>query len=80
MKMIDKIREAGSFGNGEAGGGNVVYSLEFFPPKTEDGMDNLFELMERTVAHDTTFSDITWSANGSAADLSLEIANTMQNA
>lgn len=70
MKVIDKIR---------ASGNDVVFSFEFFPPKTEEGVDNLFEKMERMVAHNPTFCDITWGAGGSTADLTLEIANRMQN-
>ncbi|EPS72282.1 methylenetetrahydrofolate reductase [Genlisea aurea] len=74
MKVIEKIREATS-GNGD----RVVFSFEFFPPKTEDGVDNLFERMDRMVAFNPTFCDITWGAGGSTADLTLEIANRMQN-
>ncbi|XP_011074036.1 probable methylenetetrahydrofolate reductase [Sesamum indicum] len=74
MKVIEKIREATA-----ANDNRVVFSFEFFPPKTEDGVDNLFERMERMVAHNPTFCDITWGAGGSTADLTLEIANRMQN-
>ncbi|KAK1379456.1 Methylenetetrahydrofolate reductase [Heracleum sosnowskyi] len=70
MKVIDKIRGSGN---------DVVFSFEFFPPKTDEGVDNLFEKMERMVAHNPTFCDITWGAGGSTADLTLEIANRMQN-
>jgi len=31
------------------------------------------------VAHGPSFCDITWGAGGSTADLTLEIANRMQN-
>ncbi|GMY33007.1 methylenetetrahydrofolate reductase 2-like [Fagus crenata] len=71
MKVIEKIREADE--------GKVVFSFEFFPPKTEDAVDNLFERMERMVAHNPSFCDITWGAGGSTADLTLDIANRMQN-
>ncbi|KAK1575540.1 hypothetical protein Q3G72_006368 [Acer saccharum] len=57
----------------------VVFSFEFFPPKTEDGVDNLFERMDRMVSHSPSFCDITWGAGGSTAELTLEIANKMQN-
>ncbi|KAL1827010.1 hypothetical protein DCAR_0206160 [Daucus carota subsp. sativus] len=76
MKVIDKIREISS-SNGEDN--KVVFSFEFFPPKTEEGVENLFERMERMVSHNPTFCDITWGAGGSTADLTLEIANRMQN-
>ncbi|XP_011074034.1 probable methylenetetrahydrofolate reductase [Sesamum indicum] len=74
MKVIEKIREATAANDSRA-----VFSFEFFPPKTEDGVDNLFERMERMVAHNPSFCDITWGAGGSTADLTLEIANRMQN-
>ncbi|KAK4751870.1 hypothetical protein SAY87_020668 [Trapa incisa] len=79
MKVIDKIREATVCANGDVGAGKVVFSFEFFPPKTDDGVDNLFERMDRMVAHNPAFCDITWGAGGSTADLTLEIANKMQN-
>ncbi|KAK4788739.1 hypothetical protein SAY86_020058 [Trapa natans] len=80
MKVIDKIRQtAVCSGNAENGCGRVVFSFEFFPPRTEDGVDNLFERMDRMVAHNPSFCDITWGAGGSTADLTLEIANRMQN-
>ncbi|MCD7469447.1 Methylenetetrahydrofolate reductase 1 [Datura stramonium] len=72
MKVIEKIQEA-------AKGDRVVFSFEFFPPKTEDGVENLFERMERMVAHNPSFCDITWGAGGSTADLTLEIVKRMQN-
>ncbi|GAV67185.1 MTHFR domain-containing protein [Cephalotus follicularis] len=71
MKVIEKIREAGD--------NKVMFSFEFFPPKTEDGVDNLFERMDRMVSHNPSFCDITWGAGGSTADLTLDIANKMQN-
>lgn len=73
MKVIDKIQEA------LVDEKKVVFSFEFFPPKTEDGVDNLLERMDRMVAHNPTFCDITWGAGGSTADLTLDIANKMQN-
>ncbi|XP_077239202.1 putative methylenetetrahydrofolate reductase (NADH) [Tasmannia lanceolata] len=73
MKVIEKIRAASELE------GKVVFSFEFFPPKTEDGVDNLFERMDRMVSHNPSFCDITWGAGGSTADLTLDISNKMQN-
>lgn len=73
MKVIEKIREA------VEGNGQTVFSFEYFPPKTEEGVENLFERMDRMVKHNPTFCDITWGAGGSTADVTLEIANRMQN-
>ncbi|KAJ8647871.1 hypothetical protein MRB53_000894 [Persea americana] len=72
MKVIEKIRVASEEGK-------VVFSFEFFPPKTEDGVDNLFDRMDRMVSHNPSFCDITWGAGGSTADLTLDISNKMQN-
>ena len=59
--------------------GEPFFSFEFFPPKTEDGVDNLFERMDRMVSFGPSFCDITWGAGGSTADLTLDIAHRMQN-
>ncbi|KAK9725304.1 hypothetical protein RND81_05G135100 [Saponaria officinalis] len=72
MKIIDKIKSAESQNK-------ILFSFEYFPPKTEDGVENLFERMERMVSQNPSFCDITWGAGGSTADLTLEIANRMQN-
>ncbi|KAJ0978147.1 hypothetical protein J5N97_013621 [Dioscorea zingiberensis] len=73
MKVIEKIRSLGE------DDGRVVFSFEYFPPKTEEGVENLFERMDRMVSHNPSFCDITWGAGGSTADLTLDIANKMQN-
>lgn len=73
MKVIEKIREAA------AEEGKVLFSFEYFPPKTDDGVDNLFERMDRMVSFGPSFCDITWGAGGSTAGLTLDIANRMQN-
>ena len=59
--------------------GRPLFSFEFFPPKTDDGVENLFERMDRMVSYGPTFCDITWGAGGSTADLTLDIAERMQN-
>ena len=43
------------------------------------GVENLFDRMDRMATHDPTFCDITWGAGGTTADLTLEIASKMQN-
>ncbi|XP_013615326.1 PREDICTED: methylenetetrahydrofolate reductase 1-like [Brassica oleracea var. oleracea] len=73
MKVVDKIKSVTEQGQ-------TAFSFEFFPPKTEDGVENLFERMDRLVSYGPSFCDITWGAGGSTADLTLEIASRMQNA
>eukprot|EP00897_Mesotaenium_endlicherianum_P007990 jgi/Mesen1/7219/ME000371S06288 len=59
--------------------GKTVFSFEYFPPRTPEGVENLFERLNRMAAHDPLFCDITWGAGGSTADLTLDIAKRMQN-
>eukprot|EP01026_Neomeris_dumetosa_P055067 TRINITY_DN4982_c0_g2_i1.p1 TRINITY_DN4982_c0_g2~~TRINITY_DN4982_c0_g2_i1.p1 ORF type:complete len:598 (+),score=95.62 TRINITY_DN4982_c0_g2_i1:193-1986(+) len=72
MKIVTKMQQAISEGR-------TFFSFEYFPPKTQEGVDNLFERMDRMVSHGPTFCDITWGAGGSTADLTLDIAEQMQN-
>lgn len=48
-------------------------------PRTEEGVENLFEKQERMVAYGPVFCDITWGAGGTTADVTLDIAANMQN-
>eukprot|EP00541_Cyclophora_tenuis_P008389 CAMPEP_0116563076 /NCGR_PEP_ID=MMETSP0397-20121206/12525_1 /TAXON_ID=216820 /ORGANISM="Cyclophora tenuis, Strain ECT3854" /LENGTH=410 /DNA_ID=CAMNT_0004089465 /DNA_START=12 /DNA_END=1245 /DNA_ORIENTATION=+ len=56
-------------------------SLEYFPPeRSEEGVKNLYARMERM--KDTVkplFTDVTWGAGGSTAELSLDIALQAHN-
>ncbi|GLC56702.1 hypothetical protein PLESTB_001136600 [Pleodorina starrii] len=72
MKIIDKI-------NQKLKEGQTFFSFEFFPPRTEEGVENLFERLDRMVTHAPIFCDITWGAGGSTADVTLDIATRMQN-
>lgn len=50
-------------------------SLEYFPPRTEQGVKNLHARMDRMLANTKClYTDMTWGAGGSTADLSLELA------
>jgi methylenetetrahydrofolate reductase (NADPH) len=54
-------------------------SLEFFPPRTENGVKNLYARMDRMRdSLSPLFSDITWGAGGSTAELTMDIAVQMQ--
>ena len=56
----------------------TFFSYEYFPPRTADGVENLFERMDRMASYGPTFCDITWGAGGSTADVTLDIALKMQ--
>ena len=48
-------------------------SVEFFPPKTDAGVENLFKALAKLQAYDPLFSDFTWGAGGSTSDLTIEL-------
>lgn len=55
--------------------GKPFVSLEYFPPRTAEGVKNLYARMERMKnVVKPAFSDVTWGAGGSTADLSLELS------
>jgi len=50
-------------------------SLEYFPPRTEQGVKNLHARMDRMLTNTKClYTDMTWGAGGSTADLSLQLA------
>lgn len=67
-KIIDLIRE-------RKNDGETLTSLEYFPPRTEEGVKNLCGRMDRMKQNlKPLFTDMTWGAGGSTAELSLELA------
>ena len=70
-RIIDKL-------NAKVGAGETFFSFEYFPPKTEEGVANLRERQHRMAALGPTFCDITWGAGGSTADVTLDVARSMQ--
>ena len=55
------------------------YSFEFFPPKTEPGLDNLLTRIDRMSCRlDPLFVSITWGANGSTLSRTLAVASHAQ--
>lgn len=69
-KIIDKL-------NAKMAAGELFFSFEYFPPKTDEGVQNLVERQKRMATYGPTFCDITWGAGGSTADLTLDIAKRM---
>ena len=65
-KIIDLIKarpaDAGPF-----------VSFEFFPPRTDDGVANLLKRLDRMAAQEPLFTDFTWGAGGSTADLTYQL-------
>jgi hypothetical protein len=71
QKIIDVLKK-------KIEAGETFYSFEYFPPKTDEGVQNLYERQLRMVKLGPAFCDITWGAGGSTADLTLDIATRMQ--
>lgn len=67
MRVIDKLAALPPEGAPH-------FSLEFFPPKTEAGLQNLYVRMQRMTSMRPLFVDITLGAGGSTSELSLAIA------
>jgi methylenetetrahydrofolate reductase (NADPH) len=55
------------------------YSFEFFPPKTEAGLDNLLTRIDRMSSRlDPLFVDVTWGSAGSTSARTLAVASHAQ--
>lgn len=58
---------------------STYFSLEFFPPKTQNGFTNLQARLARMItAFGPLFVTVTWGAGGSTATKSLELAEICQ--
>ena len=53
--------------------GSVFVSIEFFPPKTAEGVNSLYKVLEKLKIYKPLFADVTWGAGGSTSDLTLEL-------
>ncbi|KAF2672603.1 methylenetetrahydrofolate reductase 2, partial [Microthyrium microscopicum] len=60
--------------------GRTTFSFEFFPPKTAQGIQNLYDRMDRMHSLGPSFIDITWGAGGRIASLTTEMVQTAQSA
>ncbi|RIA92482.1 methylenetetrahydrofolate reductase-domain-containing protein [Glomus cerebriforme] len=72
MKVINKILKAHEEGR-------PYWSFEYFPPKTQQGVQNLYDRMERMYRLGPEFIDVTWNAGGTSSQLTSEIVATAQS-
>ena len=56
-----------------------TFSFEFFPPKTAQGVQNLYDRMDRMHAFGPSFIDITWGAGGRLSHLTCEMVKVAQS-
>ncbi|KAH9484119.1 Methylenetetrahydrofolate reductase 2 [Psilocybe cubensis] len=71
MKLTDKIsaRDAS----------NPFFTFEFFPPRTDQGFENLMSRISRLSSLNPLAISVTWGAGGSTKDRSLELAGLTQH-
>ena len=60
--------------------GQPTYSFEYFPPKTAQGVQNLYDRMDMMYGYGPAFIDITWGAGGRHSSLTQEMVNVAQSA
>ncbi|CAD6579082.1 MAG: hypothetical protein TREMPRED_002349, partial [Tremellales sp. Tagirdzhanova-0007] len=71
MRITDKLAKAEREGR-------PFWSFEFFPPRTAQGLQNLFDRIERMRELGPEFIDITWGAGGKNADLTSSLVQVCQ--
>ena len=59
--------------------GAPVFSFEFFPPKTEQGEQNLYRAVEELRTLEPGFVSVTYGAGGSTRDKTLEIVSRIRS-
>jgi methylenetetrahydrofolate reductase (NADPH) len=79
MKISDKIQRAlledASLPDASK---RQYYSFEYFPPKTDQGVDNLLDRIERMGKTNPFWVDVTWNAGGVTSDITLDLCCHIQ--
>lgn len=70
VKITEKIASLGE--------DEPFFSLEFFPPKTESGMRNLYARLGRMSLLGPLFVTVTWGAGGTTSEKTTDLAVTCQ--
>ncbi len=68
MRIVDRFSKPGP-----------VFSFEFFPPKTEAGIEKLYSTIEHLAELNPDFVSVTYGAGGSSRDTSVEVASHIKN-
>jgi methylenetetrahydrofolate reductase (NADPH) len=55
-----------------------AFSVEFFPPKDDEGMKRLFTTVEQLVPYDPAFVSVTYGAGGSTQKLTVELVKRIK--
>jgi methylenetetrahydrofolate reductase (NADPH) len=73
VKIIDKINSYIHHAHNEP-----FFSFEFFPTKTDAGLENLFDRIDRMVSFGPLFVNVTWGAGGATKDSTMAICEYSQ--
>ncbi|EME44102.1 hypothetical protein DOTSEDRAFT_71787 [Dothistroma septosporum NZE10] len=60
--------------------GQPTFSFEYFPPKTAQGVQNLYDRMDMMHGLGPAFIDVTWGAGGRHSNLTVEMVKNAQAA
>src|SRR5438132_8853090 len=60
------------------GTGRPVFSFEFFPPKTEEGVGNLYATLKELAPLTPSFVSVTYGAGGSTRDLTIDLVSRIK--
>lgn len=71
MKIAEMLRFASERGE-------PLFSFEFFPPKTDAGVDSLFEVLRQLRPLAPSFVSVTWGAGGSSRGRTLEVVTRIK--
>lgn len=77
MKISDKIERALKETTTQ-GAQQDFYSFEYFPPKTDQGMENLLDRIDRMGKTNPVWVDVTWNAGGVTSDVTLDLCCHIQ--
>ena len=58
----------------------LTFSIEFFPPKTDEGMENLYSAVAELKKLDPSFVSVTYGAGGSTQDTTLKVVKRLRYA
>jgi len=57
----------------------LVASIEIFPPKTEQGLLKIFELLKQFVKYNPAYVSVTYGAGGSTRDRTIDVVKYIRN-
>jgi methylenetetrahydrofolate reductase (NADPH) len=68
MKIIDKLNA-----------GAPAFSFEFFPPKSEDGVERLFQTIAELRPYEPAYVSVTYGAGGSTRNLTVDLVKRIRD-